>query len=167
MSYIYRNYVVTPSVALYGSLSPDLLVANEQSLIFASHAFLSRAAFHGAILHVPMLFYSQVIEAAFATYQEGYTSFEDCQALARAILESNWEYHIISSDDILTMQQQFKTPSVQGDAEYLAIAQELQCPIITTQAHPLEAVGNLEVIQLETHVWASAGAIEDFPPNES
>jgi hypothetical protein len=166
MSRIARQYVVTPSVALYGSLSPELLSAQEQTLAFACHAFLARAAFHRVTLNVPMLFYSQVIESAFALHQEGYISFEDCQALARAILDTSWEYHLVNSDEILSMQRRLTMPNRQGDAEYFAIALEQQCPIITTQAHPLEIIAGLEVLQVQTHSWADNGALEDHPPEE-
>jgi hypothetical protein len=158
--------VVTPSVALYGCLPPALLTDNEQALAFASHAFFARAAFHRAELHVPMLFYSQVVEAAFATYYEGFLSFEDSQALARAILNTSWEFHVVNSDEILNIQRCLTQPNRQGDAEYFAIAIEQQCPIITTHAHPLEIVEGLEILQIQSHIWASDGALDAFSPDE-
>ena len=92
--------------------------------------------------------------------------FQDSQALARAILNTSWEFHLVSSDEILNTQRRLTQPNRQGDAEYFAIAIEQQCPIITTQAHSLEMVEGLEILQIQSHLWASDGALEAFPPEE-
>jgi hypothetical protein len=162
---IANKYVVTPSIALYGSLPPDIFNTRQRPLALACHSFLARAAYHGALLHVPMLFYSQIIEAAYATYTQGFLDSENTKILARTILQTNWEYHIPSSDEIIQMQHTLTGNALSGDAEYLCVAEQQACSVITTAAHPLLSSSQQDIVQIQTHPWADLGALEDFPPN--
>jgi hypothetical protein len=56
-----RQYVVTPDVALFGGLPIDLFPPEARVVAVACANFLGRASFHGSELHVPMVFYSEVI----------------------------------------------------------------------------------------------------------
>jgi hypothetical protein len=162
---IHRQYVVTPSVALFGFANPELFTATDQKLAFACHAFLARATFHQVTLHVPMVFYSHIIETVFAIHQRGYLDFADCQTLTRTILETGWEYHIASSDEILEMMQTQILPFERGNGEYLAVAQTLGCPLVTTSAHPVSSTAAVEILFAEQHPWSGDGAIDSNPPD--
>jgi hypothetical protein len=164
MSRIDSAYVITPSVAFYSCLDLDGLVSREKSLIVACNAFLARATFHGATIYVPMIFYSQITQLAFEAFQSGDLSYSDAASIAKEILETNWDYRIPTTDDIFEMLQHTSQPSV-GDGEYLAIAQQVGCPIITTIAHPFKTSSPIPILEVQEHPWAKSGGLEDFPPN--
>jgi hypothetical protein len=161
---ISRDYVITPNVALFGCIPHEFLNRSDQELMLDCHVFLSRAAFHQAKLHVPMVFYSQILEAAFALYQQEVTDFESSLALANTILETTLEYHIPTAQDVLKMLSQQIGYAGQGDGEYLAIAAKIGCPIITTAKHLLETTAPVQILEVQNHPWASTGGLDDFPP---
>jgi predicted nucleic acid-binding protein len=161
---IHQSYVVTPSVAFYGCLDLDTAIPTEQNLVRACNAFLARATFHGATLYVPMVFYSEVVQVAFTVYRQGSLTAEDCLHLTEVILETNWDYRIPSSSDILEMLFQNQS-TVLSDADYLAVAQQFACPIITTPLHQLQTSAAIQILEVQQHPWANSGGLEDFPPN--
>jgi hypothetical protein len=164
MSHIDSAYVITPSVAIYSCLDFDGVISTQKSLIAACNAFLARATFHGATLYVPMIFYSQVTQLAFAAFQSGDLEYKDAASIAKQILETAWDYRIPTTDEIFEMLQLAHNPSV-GDGEYLAIAHRFACPVITTIAHPLQTSAAIQVLEVQQHPWANSGGLEDFPPD--
>jgi predicted nucleic acid-binding protein len=164
MILVHQSYVVTPSVAVYGCLDLDAAIATEQNLVRACNAFLARATFHGATLYVPMAFYSQVAQVAFILHQQGNLIAADCLKLTEVILETNWDYRIPSSADILEMLFQNQSVVLE-DADYLAVAHQFGCPIVTTPLHRLQTSASIQILEVQEHPWAKSGGLEDFPPN--
>ncbi len=160
--FIHRHYVISPSVAVYGALPPEILTPEIQSQASACNAFLSRAAFHGAELHQPMVFYSEITLFAFQLQQQGFFDLPDCKALAQSVLSTSWEWHFPTTDDILDCL--FETQNL-FDSEYLALAKQLGCPFICT--NPDVKTKHSLIMPVQYHAWSSSGTLDAFPPTES
>jgi hypothetical protein len=164
-------YVIDAGVALYGGGDPALFAPEVQPLALASGRFLARAAFHGATLHVPSVFYSEVTALVSRDLiAVGVTSLEDGTVLLEDILGTDWVMHICVFGDVLRLQRSLGFSGNTNDAEYLALAEGLDCTLITADevlcARVLERNVPVAVMHVTDHPWANPGALEDWPPTE-
>ncbi len=166
---IARVYVVDSSVAFLGGAPLDLLEAENHGSALAANAFLSRATFHGAELHVPFVFLSEVGSVVYKyLIASGRTTFEDGQRIRQAISGTTWEYHVPAWDSVFELQRTLGRVENTNISEFLSLAQDLECEFITTDEELVEDVrrsGIPVLVQLVTeHPWGEDGAIDDHPP---
>ena len=136
----------------------------------ASAWFLTRAAYRGAELHVPSVFYTEVSTlVAQNLISLGVLNLEDGTSLLEAILGTNWEMHIAIFGDVLRIHQDLEPTGRTNDAEYLALT-EMQCTLITTDAalrtKVLERNLGIPVLLVHEHPWSQPGSPDDFPPTD-
>jgi hypothetical protein len=139
-------------------------------LCLACSNFLARAAYHGAELHVPSVFLSEI---ASLTYRDlvasGILPLEVGRAVLEAILGTHWEIHFPVWGDVFDIQHALKHVDSTGDAEFLSVASNLGCALISTNMMLLEEIQRSKVrvstLLLTDHVWSQAGALEDHPPD--
>jgi hypothetical protein len=161
MSLISQHYVITASVAVFGALPLEILAPTMRTQIITCNAFLSRATYHGAELHVPMAFYLDVTRFAFRLYQRDLIRFEDCKILTRDVLNAIWEYHFPATDDIHEVSREFpKLPLV----EYLALARDKNYSLIYTDPTYGTSIKQDGVL-VAKHPWAAEGSLDEFPPS--
>ena len=163
--------MIDSSVAFYGGAQPELFAASQEATAVASAWFLARAAFHGATLHVPSVFYTEVSTyVARDVLASGVLGLADSTSLLEDILSTAWDMHIAVFADVLEIQQTLGHLDNTSDAEYLAVALGLDCTIITAdEAFKLEVETkniNIPVVLVTDHPWASPGLLEDFPPSD-
>ncbi len=168
---IARVYVIDAGVALYGGGDPALFAPEVRALALASGRFLARAAFHGATLHVPSVFYSEVTTLVSQDLiSSGVISLADGTVLLEDILSTDWVMHICVFGDVLRIQGLLGFLGNTNDAEYLALAEGLGCRLITTDedlcAKVFERDLPVSVVHVTDHPWANPGALEDWPPTE-
>jgi predicted nucleic acid-binding protein len=168
---ISRVYVIDSSVAFYGGAGPELFAASREASAVASAWFLARAAFHGATLHIPSVFYTEVSTyVARDVLASGALGLADSTSLLEDILSTAWDMHIAVFADVLEIQQALGHLDHTSDAEYLAVALGLGCTIITAdEAFKLEVQAkniDVPVMLVTDHPWASPGSLEDFPPTD-
>jgi predicted nucleic acid-binding protein len=168
-SRIARVYVVDASVAFFGGAHPDLFAPEVRPLAVAASLFLSRAAYHGAELHVPSVFYSEVTSLVWQNFvTTGVVSLEDAKVLLEDLLSTDWQMHIAVFNDVLDVQHALGRTGGTGDAEYLALAENLECEFITSDERLVEEVHALgleiPVVLVSAHPWATPGALDDHPP---
>jgi hypothetical protein len=163
-------YVVDSDVAFYGGVPLEAVSPELHPLCFACSNFLARAAYHGAELHVPSVFLSEI---ASLTYRDlvasGILPLEVGQAVLEAILGTHWEIHFPVWGDVFNIQHALKHLDSTGDAEFLSVASNLGCAFISTNMMLLEEIRRSKVrvstMLLTDHVWSQAGALEDHPPD--
>jgi hypothetical protein len=168
---ISRAYVIDAGVALYGGGDPALFAPEVQGLALASGQFLARAAFQGATLHVPSVFYSEVTTLVSRDLiSSGVINLENGTTLLEDILSTDWVMHICVFGDVLRIQGLLGFSGNTNDAEYLALSEGLGCTLITTDedlcAKVLERELHVSVVHVTDHPWANPGALEDWPPTE-
>ena len=168
---IRRVYVIDSGVALYGGIPLDLCTPDERPLAMASSRFLSRAAYHGAELHVPSGFYSEVTTLVWQHFvTTGVIRLEDATILLEDVLSTDWQMHIAVFGEVLKVLSALGRTGGTGVAEYLALAANLECEFVTTdellaeevQARDLE----IAVVLVTAHPWATPGALDDHPPEQ-
>lgn len=169
---IARVYVIDSSVAFFGGAHPELFAPEVRPLAVAASLFLSRAAYHGAELHVPSVFYSEVTSLVWQHFVTGgVVSLEDAKVFLEDVLGTDWQLHIAVFGDVLNVQDALGRTGGTGDAEYLALAANLESPFLTTDERLAEDVRALDleivVVPITTHKWAIPGAIDDSPPGGS
>ena len=164
-----RRYVVTPDVALFGGLPIDLFPPEAQGVAVACANFLGRASFHGSELHVPTVFYSEVIAQMGRAIREELIQLEDGKLALDSILGTTWEFHFPVAADVLGFLHLLGYTR-SNEAEYLAVAAGIGCAIITTDPGLIELVQTeqlgVEAVLVTNHVWSRDGALEDNPPPE-
>ena len=146
-------------------VSPEL-----HSLCFACSTFLARAAYHGAELHVPSVFLSNI---ASLTYRDLVASeivtLEGGKVVLEAILGTHWEIHFPVWGDVFDIQHALKRTNSTSIAEFLSVASNLGCAFISTNMMLLEEIQRSKVrvstLLLTDHIWSQAGALEDHPPD--
>jgi predicted nucleic acid-binding protein len=168
---IARVYVVDAGVAFYGGGDSALFAPEVQSLALASNRFLARAAFHGASLHVPSVFYSEVTALVSRDLIAlGVTNLTDATILLEDILGTDWAMHIAVFGDVLRIQQSLGFLGNTNNAEYLALAEDLRCTLVTTDERlcvkVLESGLKVSVMLVTDHPWAQSGALDNDPSTE-
>ncbi len=168
---ISRHYIIDSSIALYGALPIEMFPDQEQNKVRAATAFLSRATFHGAELHVPVSFFSEIMNLVYQEFiQTQQLSLEEGQLLLDMIFSTTWEFHFPVFRTVFDIQHRLASRPTVTDAEFLSLAMDLGYPILTTDPELLlEVQKNIPEIatQLITeHIWASSGALEEFPPTD-
>jgi predicted nucleic acid-binding protein len=164
-------YVTAADVAFYGGVSAEFFAPERQDLAVASAWFLTRAAYHGAELHVPSVFYTEVSTlVAQNLISLGVLNLEDGTSLLEAILGTNWDMHIAVFGDVLRIHQDLEPTGRTNDAEYLALSEMLECTLITTdtglRAKVLERGLGIPVLLVHDHPWSQPGSPDDFPPTD-
>lgn len=164
-------YVVDSSVALLGGVPLELLEGHELNMGIASSAFLSRAAFHGAELHVPFVFLSEVGSGVYqGLIASKRTTFEDGQRVREAIFGTTWEYHVPVWDDVFEIQRTLGRAGNTNVAEFLSLALNLGCAFITTDKALVQKVARsgleIEVHLVTAHLWGTPGALDMHPPTD-
>lgn len=166
-----RHYVVDTNVAVLGSLPDDLIPNTSRALATAAAVFMSRAAIHGAELHVPELFFSEVANVIYRdAISTNLITLEDGLRLLQSILAAKWQNHTPDWGRVYAFQKALQRTRSTGDAEFLAVAESLGYEFITAD-ESLERSAkqhglNVPVILVSSHPWAQAGALDDYPPTE-
>ncbi len=163
-----RRYVVDSSIAAYGSIDPILFAPEVQFIASASMSFLSRASYHGAELHVPEVFFSEVLNFVYRfTVNNGLVSLEDGKEILADVFGTNWELHFPVWSSVFDMQHKLEYRGSTTDAEFLALAEDLNYTFITTDSQLVtEArVAKLKVktLLVTDHPWATSGGLDEFP----
>ncbi len=166
---IARRYVIDTNVAVLGGLPDSLIPESSRTLANAAATFLSRAAIHGAELHVPELFFSEVANVIYRdAIGAGLVALEDGLGVLEDILGASWQSHTPDWGRVYALQKALHRTRSTGDAEFLAIAESLGCEFITADESLERAVKQhglvVPVIFVDKHPWAEVGALDDYPP---
>jgi predicted nucleic acid-binding protein len=153
-----RHFVIDANVVLLSVIPTSALDAASQVNATAAQRFLVQANLENAVLHVPELFDSEIRNAIYRDgISKGIFTFDDGLALAREILAANWQRHIPNTELIYRLQQAMNRTKSTGDAEFLAVAQELNCPLITADSALVNTVQNQKISTLvfavTQHPW--------------
>jgi predicted nucleic acid-binding protein len=168
---ITKHYVVDSSIALYGALPAEFFVESQHEKARAASAFLSRAAFHGAELHVPVVFFSEIMNLVYQEFiQTKILSLEEGQILLETIFSTTWEFHFPIFQSVFELQHRIAPRAKTIDAEFLSLAKNFRYPFITTDATLLldvqSKIREVEIYLVTEHPWAKSGRLEDFPPTD-
>ena len=159
--------MVTADVALFGGLPIDLFAPQARGVAVACANFLGRASFHGSELHVPVIFYSEIIAQMGRAIHGGLIQLEDGKRALDSILGTTWEFHFPVAAEVLDFRHALEYPR-SNEADYLAVAAGMACTIITTDAGLVELAQKkqigVETLFVMNHVWSHRGALEDNPP---
>jgi predicted nucleic acid-binding protein len=161
-------YVIDSDVAFFGSSDQLLFDARVQDIASASLSFLARAAYHGARLHVPSIFLSEVMQLVFENFLvTGALDLADSKIVLNDLLSPSWDIHFAVHEDVLEFQDKLRRSNT-SEAEYLAVAFDVQCVFVTASHDLIRDVQKLQIpvktIHVTDHPWAQSGALEDFPP---
>ncbi len=153
-----QHFVIDANVVLLSVIPISALDAVSQVNAKAAQQFLAQAKLENAVLHVPELFDSEVRNAIYRDgISKGVFTFEDGLTLAREILAANWQRHIPNIEFVYRVQQAMNRTKSTGDAEFLAVAQELDCPLITADSALINTVQNqkiaISVFAVTDHPW--------------
>jgi predicted nucleic acid-binding protein len=150
---------VDANVALYGFMDEAVLAPDVLETARGTARFLQRAELEGAVLHVPELFFSEVRNAVYRDgIAKGLFSFEDGLALVQTILTAGWVRHTPNDARVYGLQRAMGRTNSTGDAEFLAVAEALSCPLVTADGPLLSTVAQggiaVTVLDVSTHPWA-------------
>ena len=165
-----RRWVVGADVVIYGCIAHESLSPEVQTVAIQCVSFLSRAAYHGAELHVPFVFYSEVMTLAARAVAQGVTDWDTARQLMSEAFATTWEFHIPAWDDVLELHPRLNMPASSNthDAEYLAVARDVETAVITTRSLFKQRVeqNDLEipVIFIGDHPWGLPGSLDAHPP---
>ena len=156
-----RYYVVDSSIAIYGGFEARAFTQASQSVAIACASFLSRAAFHGAELHVPFIFFSEITNVLYSRLVgSGLYSLED-------IFSTNWELHFPVRNSVFDTQFKLGHQGSTTDAEFLALAEDLKYTFITTDQQLVQKARatnlKVKVLLVSDHPWAQLGGVDEFP----
>jgi predicted nucleic acid-binding protein len=165
---IAKHYVVDSSVAAFGCIEPSFFAPEIRSVANASVSFLSRASYHGAELHVPSVFFSEVMNFVYRfTVGNGLVSLEDGKQILAGAFGTNWEIHFPIWDSVFEVQHKLKDRQTTTDSEFLALAADLNYTFITTDSQLVldarEAKLRSKVLLVTDHLWAQSGGVDEFP----
>ncbi len=153
-----EHFVIDANIVLLSFTPKSALKVGSEANAIAAQQFLSRAQLENAVLHVPELFDSEIRNVI---YRDGISksvfTFDDGLTLAREILAANWQRHIPNTELVYRLQQAMNRTKSTGDAEFLAVAQELDCPLITADSALISTVQNqkipVQVFAVTQHPW--------------
>ncbi len=153
-----EHFVIDSNIVLLAFTPKNAVRLGSEANALAAQQFLSRAQLENAVLHVPELFDSEIRNAIYRDgISKGVFTFDDGLALAREILAANWQRHIPNTELIYRLQQAMNRTKSTGDAEFLAVAQELNCPLITADSALVNTVQNQKisilVFAVTQHPW--------------
>jgi hypothetical protein len=115
--------LVDSSVAAFGCIESSFFAPGIQPIANASVSFLSRASYHGAELHVPSVFFSEVMNFVYRfTVGNGLVSLEDGKQILAGAFGTNWEIHFPIWENVFDIQHKLKDRQSTTDAEFLALA---------------------------------------------
>jgi predicted nucleic acid-binding protein len=161
--------VVDANVAVYGSIDVRAFDQHVKPTASASASVLARASFHGAELHVPSLFLSEVTTLIYENFVAlDVVNLEDGKDLLGDVLSPSWEFHFPVVEDVLELQYELGDSEATSDAEYLSLAINLNCTFISADKMLVEHAQKLSlpinIVYVTDHPWAQPGALEDFSP---
>lgn len=153
-----EHFVIDANIVLLAFTPKSAIRLGSEENARAAQLFLSRAQLENAVLHVPELFDSEIRNAI---YRDGISknifSFDDGLTLARDILSANWQRHVPNIEFVYRLQQSMNRTKSTGDAEFLAVAQELNCPLITADSALLSTIKNqniaISIFAVTEHPW--------------
>lgn len=91
---IARVYVVDSDVAFYGSVPLEMVSPELHPLCIACSTFLAQASYHGAELHVPSVFLSNIASLAYRDLVASeIVTLEVRREVLEATLGTHWEIH--------------------------------------------------------------------------
>ena len=89
-------------------------------------------------------------------------SFEDGLALVQTILTAAWVRHTPNDERVYGLQRAMGRTNSTGDAEFLAVAEALFCPLITADGPLLRTVAQrgmaVTVLDVSAHPWARSNS---------
>lgn len=165
---ILGKYVIASDVAVLGGVPAEYLLIQDQIVATACTAFLSRASFHGAELHVPNLFFSEVMSIIYTDFVHTQVlSVNNGNRLLGAIFGTTWEYHFPVWESVYEIQHAlgyFKNTHI---AEFLSVAADQGLTFITTNAKIIDdaraAKLKVKIMLVTDHPWAKSGGVDEFP----
>ena len=165
---ILGKYVIASDVAVLGGVPAEYLLIQDQIVATACTAFLSRASFHGAELHVPNLFFSEVMSIIYTDFVHTQVlSVNNGNRLLGAIFGTTWEYHFPVWESVYEIQHvlgYFKNTHI---AEFLSVAADHGLTFITTNAKIIDdaraAKLKVKIMLITDHPWAKSGGVDEFP----
>ena len=163
-----RYYVVDSSIAIYGGFEARAFTQASQSVAIACASFLSRAAFHGAELHVPFIFFSEITNVLYSRLVgSGLYSLEEGKLFLEDIFSTNWELHFPVRNSVFDTQFKLGHQGSTTDAEFLALAEDLKYTFITTDQQLVQKARatnlKVKVLLVSDHPWAQLGGVDEFP----
>jgi predicted nucleic acid-binding protein len=167
-----RQYVIDANVAIDAFVPENLFSSTKDRRVYeASYAFIARAVHHGAVLFVPNLFFGEVANVISRdAVNPGLISSEDGARLVNAIFSGvDWQAQIPDYDRVFALTAKLQRKRT-GDSEYLALAETLDCELITGDERLVRAVTQaklaVRVIDVCDHVWRKDGDLDANPPSE-
>jgi hypothetical protein len=162
--------VVDSDVAFYGGVPLEAVSPELHPLCLSCATFLARAAYHGAELHVPSIFLSNVSRLVYRDLVAAeLVTLEGGKVVLEAILGTHWEIHFPVWNDVFDFQHALKRTNSTSMAEFLSVASNLDCAFVSTNLMLLEEIrrGDVRVstLLLTDHVWSQPGPLEDHPPD--
>jgi hypothetical protein len=167
-----RRWVVSADVIVYGCIAHEALSVDVRPVAMQCVSFLSRASYHGAKLHVPFVFYSEVMTLATRAASQGVIEWRAAHQLIEEAFGTEWDFHIPSWDDVLEFQPRLNSPpsSNTHEAEYLAVARNVGTAVVTTRNvfknRVSESGIDVPVMLVGDHPWSQPGALDAFPPSD-
>lgn len=155
-------------MAAFGCIEPSFFAPEIRSVADASVSFLSRASYHGAELHVPSVFFSEVMTFVYRfTVENGLVSLEDGKQILVGAFGTNWEIHFPIWETVFDIHHKLKDRQSTTDAEFLALAVDLNYTFITTDTQLVldarAAKLKINVLLVSDHPWAQSGGVDEFP----
>jgi hypothetical protein len=161
-------YVITPDVAVFSGLPFEAIAGHAKTVALGCAALLGRATFHGAELNVPIIFRSDVVGLIAQLVARGVLDMDSAAAMAEDIFATTWEFHLPTERDMLESYKVLGFP-MNTYAEYLTVAVERNCTIVTADQEFVESVkksgSRVEIVYVTDHPWSQPGALENDPPN--
>jgi predicted nucleic acid-binding protein len=153
-------FVVDSNVALLGFIDEAVLVPHRLEAARCAARFFEQAQLEKAVLHVPTLFDSEIRNAIYRDgIAKGLFSFEDGLALGDAILGANWQRHTPNLERVYHLQRAMERTNSTGDAEFLAVAEALGCPLVTDDGPLISTVTQrgigVTVLEITAYPWVN------------
>jgi predicted nucleic acid-binding protein len=94
-------------------------------------------------------------------------SLEESKVILEEIFGTTWEMHIPVWSSVFDMQYKLEYQNSITDAEFLALAEDLNYTFITTDEQLVQKVRaaslKVKVLLVTDHPWAQLGDVDEFP----
>lgn len=103
---------------------------------------------------------------------QGVLDWVNARQLVSESFGTTWEFHVPTWDDVLELHPRLNLPASSNthDAEYLAVARDVETTVITTRDVFVQraASSGLEVpvLFVGDHPWSQPGSLDTHPPSD-